>query len=369
MQMRSARNTTPSEFILELLTLTVQFLDRAFHREYDNSSTYDFAQVRLSVSTYEITEDSSGGYLASIDLVGTSFFEEEAPASVTPLVVSAFSAQNQEYLNTLTMSEDAFLQGISYAVVTVNGNVAMSKAGDDISQSSFQTWSIALIAGCIAFMAVLCGCLLAMYCCFSDVPTSRARPAPGNKPVGSRDTGDSSEIEDLDGDIYSEQTRTPSPVRSITSQDSSKFTYNPSVTSRSSVDDFPRSRGSAENPSFMIHNHATDLDVESTWSKGSTIPHGSHVPFGTDISVIESKKDLSLIQEGEDEQSTPDKPLDPQYLSQENILDMERGERLQRHSLLHPGKKLLDLNGPAQDVLDELNDLSLQISSLRTHRN
>ena len=335
MQMRSSQTTIPSKFIVEILEITVPFLDGVLENAYRKENKYIYEQVRLSVQNYDIVADN-GGFVATVELRGTAFFKDDAPADMSPLIVDAFSDYNEVYLESLTSSKDNFLQGLSYAVVTVDGNVAMedrNKKGG-IGGDSLDTWMIALIAGGIAFVAVMSVCVILFCCCVGGGSTtaSSMTDIPKSRTAESRDTRSTEDY------ATTRRSRSPSPVRSITSQDSSKFTYNP----KSSC----RSKGS-----FDFNGSALEMDVEA-WQKGSTINGNHTLPFGHDISAIETKKDLSLIQE-ENSDSTPDS-----LLSERKLRALEMGT----------SRPMLDLNAPARDVLDELNDLSFQISSLRKGR-
>jgi hypothetical protein len=166
--------------------------------------------------------------------------------------------------------------------------------------------------------------------------------------------------------------------------------------------------------SFHTNNSQVDVDVDE-WRKGSTVTNTSSgntsLPFGQDISAIEmiSKRDLSLIEEGENEEMTPHSSVSggsnrlqskqpsnmphPVRLSMQSLAEMEHEQRRRRRQTapganpvrkaqsnqasLQPASKLpkkqkplpaagpLNLNRSASDVIDELNDLSAQIDDYR----
>ena len=93
------------------------------------------------------------------------------------------------------------------------------------------------------------------------------------------------------------------------------------------------------------------------------------ISFGQDISEIPNEKDLSLIEEGTDEEPTPQKEnLSSSYLSRSALDRMESGPpaRPIPPSLLDQSEdSSLDMTGSTSDVIQELNDLSYQISKLR----
>jgi hypothetical protein len=193
-----------------------------------------------------------------------------------------------------------------------------------------------------------------------------------------------------DGDSYkAREERSPSPVRSITSQDSSIFTYNPKSC---------KSFDSKTFGSFLTGNTGIDTGVEmdvEAWQQRSTVQKDTSI-FGHDISAIENKKDLSLIEEGsEGDDNTPDKRRESQNnkpnakraLTRNSLADFERAERQltltrkrssssssssRKSSSSSQRKKSsipIDLEGDAADVINDLKDLSSQIDRYRRGSN
>ena len=135
-------------------------------------------------------------------------------------------------------------------------------------------------------------------------------------------------------------------TRSISSQDSSKFTYN------------PKSIHSSDGFTFASFNTNSQFDVES-WQKASTINRSVMAPFGQDISAIENKKDLSHILEKDEESGSSSHDLSTLrglHINQED----DRQRRNQSD-----GRHSVDLSGAAQGVIDDLNDLSRQVAEYR----
>jgi hypothetical protein len=199
-------------------------------------------------------------------------------------------------------------------------------------------------------------------------------------------------------------------VHSIMSQNSSQFTYNPSSL---------RSTDAHTVASFITQDGNIEINLEE-WQKAAVVDDNDDavaVPLGVgrDISAIEHKKDLSLIVEGESESPTPLKKgrggghnnsagggdhnnsssysqnrsqslpaprggggsrySSTTYLSSQSIQDLELAElraqasrgRSSYHHHHHSksSSRDLDLSRGAQNVIDDLNDLSLQVAAFR----
>ena len=146
----------------------------------------------------------------------------------------------------------------------------------------------------------------------------------------------------------------PSPLASIGSQDSSAFTYTYNPNSKGSVEN---SKSGFFGSSFVSSSSQVEIDVEA-WQRGSTVSSNASLPFGHDISAITTKRDLSLIEEGDEDRSTSRQSEGSRSrLSAQAIDELERQERRKRSRL--------NLNGSARAVIDDLNDLSAQIDDYR----
>lgn len=140
--------------------------------------------------------------------------------------------------------------------------------------------------------------------------------------------------------------------------------------------------------SFLTTNTGVDIDVEA-WQQGSKVPKDTSI-FGHDISVIDNKKDLSLIEEGnEGDDMTPAKISENQMrifresrpLTQNALEDLDRADRRahrknSRSSTSSARSSSASANSwrqthsahlddEAADVIDDLNDLSYQIDQYR----
>jgi hypothetical protein len=222
----------------------------------------------------------------------------------------------------------------------------MPNPSDD---GGLKVWAIAIIAAGAGFATILAACIC-FICCMADPDEEPYKVPDVSKSTSSASkkskTTSSSSKEDLeeDSEIFGkEQLET----RSITSQDSSKFTYNPRSI---------RSNDAYTFASFNTNSSHVESDVES-WQKSSTINQSVAVPFGQDISVIEKKKDLSHIVEKDDESG-----------SSSQDISAIRGVSVRNHVARYQGnidRNSLDFNGAAQDVIEDLNDLSRQVAHYR----
>lgn len=379
MRMRSRSYSEINDLLLEILTVTVNFLDSRFESHFAGDESVEFDRVGLSALSYDLDE-VDGGFVATLLLSGRAYFAEGSTLlrqEVISLTAGAFQRENQAFLQELMKSSDPFLMDISYAIVQVDGDVVTenndaSVPGSPSFADQFDTWTIALFAGAIGFLVVIVTCLIWL-CCTSvsddfDEEEGRANKTPSK--ANTRQT--------LEDDSYMH--RSPSPARSMTSQDSSIFTYNPKSC---------KSFDSKTFGSFITSNTGLEMDLEA-WQQGSTVPKDD-VPFGHDISAITNKKDLSLIEEGSEggEDATPAKrnTFKPRRsanaLTEHSLLDLEQAERhlslkksrsassssSRRSSSSTRSKKSakqdIDLDGEAADVINDLKDLSFQIDRYR----
>jgi hypothetical protein len=233
------------------------------------------------------------------------------------------------------------------------------------------------------------------------VKNSRSRSA-NTTPTSQSNTerSDSSSFDDQMG------RSPPSPVRSLASQDSSKFSYSNNNhlgnlnTSRFSLGSFSK---------FSMDMQASiDLDGATQQSnyRPNTISNGSVAPpFGHDISAIENRRDLSLIEEEDD-----DEEMGHHHLARARKYDARRSSRndhpysssrrsfgakasndrrsrstsrsrhaqtssaahrfsfARRHNDYDNSESSIDLDTSSSDVIADLRNLSLQIEKQRKNR-
>lgn len=374
MRLGSTSSSDKNELLFEILTITVGFLDEKLVQTYAGYDGVAFDKLSLSALSYDV-EEANDGYVASMTLTGRAFFTEGTSPSqqeVTDLTAKIFQEENQEYLKALMVSNNLFLQDTQYAIVRVDGNVVSENRGQaDGKQNAINmdSWIVLLVGGITGFIVVLLVCVM-WYCCSyvsSDDHDMNVRKTPSK---ATKNT--------IDDESLNERSQTPSPVRSIASQDSSVFTYNPK--SSKSVD-------SKTFGSFLTNNTGTEIDVEA-WQKGSKVQKDTSI-FGHDISAIENKKDLSLIEEGSDEENTPDKRRPgSSYLNKYPIANMQGSGRPGRSSVgsqlgsirqsssssssysssssRSTKKRNIDLEADAEELINDLKDLSVQINRYRS---
>lgn len=370
MKMRSRSPSSRNEFLFAVLSQTGRFLDEILAAEFVGTS-YEFSYSNLAVNRAEVTAEDET-YDAEVDLLATAVFATNSTPPATELrqvVERSFDESNTRYLQLLTTSQNAYLNDLTFALVTVDG-VVVAETDDALvddndadsaqeeptkpqgSSILLQPWMIATIAvgGTLLLVVVVC------FVCVCCTPVNDHHLPTVKPSVQTQEDTDSDE----DG---RRSPRSPSPLASIGSQDSSAFTYNPP--SKGSVENVLRGffGGPASANSF---GSQAEVDVEA-WQRGSTVSGNTTLPFGHDISAIENKRDLSLIEEG-DEEATPPIRYDKDSrssrasssrLSQSALQQMERAERRERQRI--------NLNGSARAVIDDLNDLSAQIDDYR-HR-
>ena len=340
----SISDEDPETLLLEVLTQTVKYLDSSFGFILDSDDA-DFSHIGLNVDSYDFgaVGDSNS---VSFRFSGKAFFNANPTPSqdeILKILAQSFLGRNsQVFTSTLMQSTTPFLQRLSYAIVQVKGFIIPGSVVPEAtpievqenSATSIGIEEIALIAGSTTAAVLL---LLLCYCFFC-VRGESDEQNEGKEAISASETHDTDDIEAA--------SPVPSSPQSITSQDSSVFTYNPAP-SRISFD-----------ASTMSTNTATDPNALAlaSWQQKNVINSSRFAPFGHDISAIEmlsDKKDLSLIEEGEEE-ATPVKSS-MQYLSKNFLSIQERRERSE------------DSKDQSEDsdVIADLNNLSQQINHHR----
>lgn len=341
-------NNLNERFLNAFLTcVDCQFLDQVFKNVYDDL----FERFSLSINSRGIKPDENGGFVVVVDLTGTAYFVDESNITeeeVMSVLKEGFRKYNDLYLEILADSVDPFLSEISYAIVLVDGEgVVDIIVPEESTDEGLKVWAIAAIAAAAGFFSILAVCLL-FICCVADpdededkIPDiSKSRSHVSKK---SKTTTSSSKVDDEESIMFGKDHL---ETRSISSQDSSKFTYN------------PKSIRSYDGHTFASFNTNTEYDVEA-WQKGSTINRSVMAPFGQDISAIENKKDLSHIVERDEESGSSSNEL-----SGLRGLNINQDDESERQKMSH-GRHSLDLTGAAQDVIEDLNDLSRQVAQYR----
>lgn len=345
----SSSDKDPERLLVQVLTQTVKYLDSSFTSLLENTDV-SFSHIGLSLDTYDVNP-GNGENSVSFTFSGTAFFNSRPPPTtddVLEMLAQSFLGKNsQKFTNTLMESKDPFLQRLSYAIVQVNGYVfpggglTESKLNSDEGEeddSPFDFEQIALIAGAafgMLLFIVLCYCF---WCTGGDDQDDQGEPQ-GKPTITTTRTSDTADIE-------AELSPAPSSPQSIASQDSSVFTYN------------PQSRVSFDASTLSTNTADLNLDL-ATWQQRNVINSSRFAPFGHDISAIEmlneNKKDLSLIEEG-DESATPIKSA----LSREYLAKRERRQRSRSRDI-----SMRSEQSENSDVIADLRNLSQQINHHR----
>jgi hypothetical protein len=409
-------NGTTDRFVMDLLSVTVYFLDNKIKDYFINNDSIQFQRVSATFQGYEIREEEgsveepSKHYEATISIVKQAFMEDM-----------------EDFLKRLwDISRDPFLRETSAAIVVVNSTV-QNDSFDQNSQSSkderkMAGWLIALLAAVGAFCVGFVSC--SAYICATkiDPPMLQHDVPVKSKSTASGETDEESRLEG--GTEINQNTNfgtnalcSPSTVHSLTSQDSSLFTYNPKSV-KSYISNGSKTYGSG----FFTANSGLEVDLQAWQNGGTVIKDENRAPFGHDISAITSKKDLSLIEEEDLNDlsvrlssstqqyfKTPDGVISPrQYLTEAAVQDLELADRwgsrnrnsngtsqmesfsreilnhvpssMGTNSVLSPTSMLnsrygysmglstsskLDLEGSSSDVINDLKDLSYQIDTYR----
>lgn len=427
LEMRSIVRADPDNninpLLRQLLVKTVDFLDEAFYEQLDTS----FIKTSCSIITHETAAVATGGpdsngdttmeYTASVTLSGYADFlipeGEQGPAysvqEMNQFTVKAFEEGMDRYVEILKTGyqrqRHPFLMNLLAAEVLVS---RATLADDDKSypppsstksedSASIEIWMIALIAGAGAFVLVFCSALTCICCMKVDIPDQQAGGGSKRLTVQTYPTGRTSSSSNDDDDLAS---KSPTEARSITSQDSSIFTYNPrSVRSQASVAGFSHMCGST----YFTASSAMDMDL-AAWQSSNLLNHNhrnsnTSLPFGADISAIvnTSKKDLSLIQEensstmsgasstpSSSQQSLPASASKVTESALNDLAQLERGLGSDEDSTIfilgggssstaggggRPTSGSTDerLSLSSQHVMEELQELSHQIDTYRSN--
>jgi hypothetical protein len=320
MDMRSDQPPETNKFLKAVLSITTDFLYKA----YLNTNDASFQNIQCSIQSFsldgsKVSDDQMEGgsaspYSAQISIIGQVMFQDFTnwtQDNVTDFNTAAFSVSvgAMSFLHNLMhySTDDPFLSNITYAAVKVNGaviNENESDANNDMGDDPpLEVWMIALIGGLGAFVLVLCAAITCICCIPIDDSVSKTNA----RNFGVHGTNPTRSDSKMDEHMHVNEmdSKAPSPGKSIGSQDSSNFTYNPK--SVRSYDSGRRSFNSYF--TYGTQNHGIEMDISNMPDYGNSGHHDSRpmhattisanqISFGQDISAIEPKKvDLSLIEE------------------------------------------------------------------------
>ncbi|KAL7563956.1 hypothetical protein ACA910_017569 [Epithemia clementina (nom. ined.)] len=281
-------------FPAEVTARTNAFLELIFVKEYG----VDFVRVTTSVVSEEMSAVISGGFIEKLDVKGTAYFEDNVSPSLEQLdsvVKQAFQTDLEVFIEILSESTDPFLETLNVVDVQVNASVS-----EESSPSGLSTGAVVGIAVGSALFSAGFLCLLCI-CCLGD-PEDEEENVPSFKKTESDESGQTNgskkastkASDDAASDIDMEcmsgigirLNQEHLDLQSITSQDSSKFTYNPKTDMTDGGFTFQSCYSHDGNASLM------DIDISKY---GGVIPEGVsdglEVPFGQDISAIVDGKE------------------------------------------------------------------------------
>lgn len=372
LQIRSRSNSEAREFLTDLLKRTSEFLDEHFSDYFANTVASDyFSNVGLRVINFNVETTVNAQVLASVDFDGSTFYSTRPVPNadfIRNLLKEAFQGDSRlEFVGELQLSNVALLSDLTYLVVGVNGKIVANEdltlytpEASDAAPAGSNSAKIAIVAGIGAGSA--CLFLVAVFILISirrrkDTTTQRGHVSRKRSPV-----------------IEESSTRSPSPIRSICSQESSKFTYNPKSVNASTID------GSSTIDSKTLPSAFSSLQVDvgqnidiEAWQNNMISPI-TPAPFGHDISAID-KKDLSLIEEGTDEDDTPASRQTASYLNRKALTRLDYSELSPQKLTSKPKPKFVNDSwyseeesshySDGSDVINDLKNLSRQIHRKR----
>ncbi len=328
--MRSTQAPQANKLLRAVLSATANSVDFAFKQSEEK---YRYKQTSCTVRSYTYKNNSGetdikkmAPYSALVSIAGKVLFNETTTwtqEDITNFITAVFEMNGDEgFVNELEKEGNGipFLSNLTYVAVRVDGDVVNEQITDNPNKSDIDTensdpaldvWMIALIGGFGAFLLVLC----AVVACICWIPLEDDATVQANlqkNQLAQHGTNPTRSASQMEENIpIDEIDRSPSEVKSIGSQDSSLFTYNPK-----SVRSFDSKK--SYNSYFTYGTQGVEMDV-GAWqattasnivpddyatSTGASIS-ANQISFGQDISAIEAKKgDLSLIQEDEENEST-----------------------------------------------------------------
>ena len=348
------------DILVEMLEISRAHLKEYFSEAFTatNGESY-FGELELSVADFDEGEDQSMK-ITYLQYNGVAFFNSDTVPeknAVVDMVTKSFKGDSRsQFIDSVLMSSDDFLSNIKYVVISVDGVVV---ANDDLSQSILKdepTFSLTdhynyvALAVSSAFFLIAAATLLCT-----------CRRTKNKSGVKLEDDKVMREKHKDIVDIESKSTKSPSPERSLISQASSKFTYNP--------------KGLMEESTIPSHFLSTlQIEVDSLnvdVRQNSMISPMTPGPFLTDISAIgPDDKEMSIIEE---ESSAAESSSG--YLSTSSIHFLNQSthsakKKTCRYSMSTDNSNVLSEisldDDEGIDVINDLKNLSLQIQQQRT---
>ncbi len=355
MQLRStvdANNTT--ELNQKVGDATTKYLNDYFSAYYARTEQMPkdyFSDIMLSMNSFGV-HGVSGSFITTIEIEGTlSFNSDLLPSSffIDTLLRNAFKGRNERlYLDQLLKLEDDFLVNLTYLIIDINqSNVAESsideddttslengvndheKQAENAKRSSSERW-ITIVIGISSMVLALVmffgSYLLHQWCKEQKEEKQDEKISDDSEPmkviklpVKKQQKSVSMKIDNLGISPTSTATTSrsspqsiaakmdrppPSPQRSMTSQESSMFTYTDNMsrfTTGKTVNQSNFRSPSSPFSKFSLDVQSIDLSMWRTARQNRQDPRQDPPAFGSDISVIEKRNDLTLIPENQED--------------------------------------------------------------------
>lgn len=377
LELHSKSSSEARVLLADLSARTTVFLDSQLDTYFSNTISDDyFSHNGLGVVELNI-EETNGIFAATVDFDGAAFFTTvPIPGTnfIVDLLTKAFQGSSRlEYVRELQLSDTPFLADITYLVVELNGRVIATEdlshgTGTNDAEDDDEFWTnkmLMIVTGVSAGFGTLC--IAAVFCFLCNC--RKKKPLRVKTALSNQDT---------DADVES-PVHSPSPIHSLCSQESSKFTYNPQyATSNISALTF-------DTKTLSSNFSALDVDVDNAinmeaWTRQNTISPVAPAPFGNDISAIEqSQADLNLILEGTYDEKAPAPHRSKSKLTKAALNDFDnkvfnidwkkRTKPTKPNELLNDSSHSEEVSyevSDTSDVINDLKNLSLQINSHRT---
>eukprot|EP00934_Nitzschia_sp_Nitz4_P000147 Nitzschia sp. Nitz4//scaffold24_size164493//52060//53331//NITZ4_002318-RA/size164493-processed-gene-0.103-mRNA-1//-1//CDS//3329544084//147//frame0 len=386
MQLRSISDSDSEAMLAALKEASTDYLNKYFTAYYDSVGQSDyFDSVTVTTNSYGI-QGVTGSFMSTVEIEGElTFTADPTPTSsfVSNLVTNAFQGSNLDlYLQAVLNSEDTFLEDLTHVIVEIDEESVVERSfGEDANDASagvsdedtgMNLWgkvAIYTAVGVVTGVLLFFGFTFLYQCCFSskqqvqdDVVDMKGKQIeiPTPEIVMTSTTRRASQGRAVGG---------ASPGKSVMSTDSSMFTYNQAGVSREIG---TLSLGSISNINVVDNSN---FDVHA-WQQKNVISTKTPAPFGLDISAIEQRDQLSLIEEGNEcvsrsrsqpkknrsslevRNSKPRRPVPSTRRPQKAVAASQR--------TIYP--TLEEGNSTSSDVINDLKNLSLQIDRHRRSR-
>jgi hypothetical protein len=306
LQFYSKSGAIASDILSNSISVTHDFLDAHFADYFDNTvgDSY-FSHVSLAVVEFDVLNDSA----VSIDLEGSAFFQRmPLPGSsfLATVLHDAFNGDSRlDYVKQLQAADNSFFQHLSYIVIGLDGNfianedVAAMSLGPETADAptdgggeGLAIPEIVIIAGASAAgfaLIIITAVLFSISRDSSKKLKSKGRDLVVDTAITSKESGNT--------EMDTGSPKSISPLHSVESQDSSVFTYNPRTTTTLKTESKPIP------PAFPKNRQDVRMTLDAkAWSKASTTQSVGPDLFRNNVSAIEEdKKELSFIEEGENE--------------------------------------------------------------------